>query len=113
MKVLSRVTATHFTLAVLAAATFFQPVAQADAVTDWNKNGVLAIKGASSDVSGAAGNALNSNLGTRILAVEHRAIYDAIINPATINRIGMVKYAHGNRASRYPKIGARSEGATS
>lgn len=78
MKVLSRVTATHFTLAVLAAATFFQPVAQADAVTDWNKNGVLAIKGASSDVSGAAGNALNSNLGTRILAVEHRAIYDAI-----------------------------------
>lgn len=78
MKVLSRVTAPHFTLAVLVGATFFHQGAHADAVTDWNKNGVLAIKGASSDVSGTAGNALNSNLGTRILAVEHRAIYDAI-----------------------------------
>ena len=78
MKVLSRVTAPRFALALLAGATCFHHVAQADVVTDWNKNGVLAIKGASSDLSGTAGNALNSNLGTRILAVEHRAIYDAI-----------------------------------
>ena len=93
MKVLSRLTATHFTMAVLAGATLFHPVAHADAVTDWNRNGVLAIKGASSAVTGVAGNALNSNLGTRILAVEHRAIYDAI-NTITPIKSGRYYYYH-------------------
>jgi hypothetical protein len=96
MKVLTRVRATHFTLTLLAGVTLFQHVARADVVTDWNKNGVLAIKGASSDVSGTAGNALNSNLGTRILAVEHRAIYDAIntISPIKSGRY----YYYRNKA---------------
>ena len=55
--------------------------ANADAVTDWNKNTVLATKGAtalSPALTGAASLALNSNVATRIEAIEARAVFDAI-----------------------------------
>ena len=78
MNKLSKKSVLIFALRALLVAPFAYQCARADAVTDWNLSGVLATKGASSELTGVAGNALNSNLATRILAIEHRAIYDAI-----------------------------------
>ncbi len=50
----------------------------ADAVTDWNFYTALATKGAISQTSGNASAALNSNVSTRIAAIEARAVFDAI-----------------------------------
>ena len=52
--------------------------AYADAVTDWNLYTALATKGATSTTAGVAGNAQNSNVSTRIAAIEARAVFDAV-----------------------------------
>jgi hypothetical protein len=50
----------------------------ADTVTDWNKYTILATKGATSLRSGDKSVALNSNVATRIDAIEARAVFDAV-----------------------------------
>jgi hypothetical protein len=50
----------------------------ADTVTDWNYYTILATKGATSRTTGIAGIAQNSNVATRIEAIEARAVFDAI-----------------------------------
>jgi len=50
----------------------------ADTVTDWNFYTALATKGATSKTTGNAAAALNSNVSTRIAAIEARAVFDAI-----------------------------------
>ncbi|MDO9104394.1 MAG: vanadium-dependent haloperoxidase [Methylovulum sp.] len=52
--------------------------ATADTVTDWNKYTILATKGATSLTTGTPGIALNSNVATRIEAIEARAVFDAV-----------------------------------
>jgi hypothetical protein len=62
-------------------------VAQADEVTNWNYYALLAAKGATSLTNGTPGNAQNSNVTTRILAIEGRAVFDAVnaIHPFSPN----------------------------
>jgi hypothetical protein len=60
------------------AATLTAGHAIADTVTDWNLYTTLATKGATSTTTGTAGNALNSNVATRIDAIEARAVFDAV-----------------------------------
>ncbi|MDD5272070.1 MAG: vanadium-dependent haloperoxidase, partial [Methylovulum sp.] len=50
----------------------------ADTVTDWNNYSVLATKGATSPNAGTASIAQNSNVATRIEAIEARAVFDAV-----------------------------------
>jgi hypothetical protein len=50
----------------------------ADTVTDWNNYSILATKGANSATTGTATIALNSNVASRIEAMEARAVFDAI-----------------------------------
>ncbi len=50
----------------------------ADAVTNWNLYSILATKGANSSVGGNKSIALNSNVATRIHAIEARAVFDAV-----------------------------------
>jgi hypothetical protein len=52
--------------------------AVADAVTDWNLYTALATKGAKSVSEGDASKAVNSNVATRIAAIEARAVFDAV-----------------------------------
>jgi len=56
------------------------PAAQgfADTVTDWNYYTILATKGATSLTTGTASIAQNSNVSTRIEAIEARAVFDAV-----------------------------------
>lgn len=50
----------------------------ADAVTDWNYYTIIATKGATSPSTGDKTIALNSNVATRIDAIEARAVFDAV-----------------------------------
>lgn len=52
--------------------------AWADTITDWNLKTTLATKGATSATTGVASIALNSNVSTRIAAIEARAVFDAV-----------------------------------
>lgn len=63
-------------ITVVAIAAIFIADVHADAVTDWNEIAVKATKGFNG-VTGA-GVALDSNLGSRIEAIEARAVFDAI-----------------------------------
>jgi hypothetical protein len=67
-------------LAILVAATLTATTstAFADAVTDWNQYAVEATKGFEGSESTGAGVTLDTNLGTRIEAIEARAVFDAI-----------------------------------
>jgi hypothetical protein len=61
---------------IVAAANGLAGTASADAVTDWNLITIQATKAFTG--SGSTGLALNSNLGSRIAAIEARAVFDAI-----------------------------------
>ena len=81
-------------LALSIAVGFVLPLtAFADAVTDWNYYSILATKGATSKTTGAAGNALNSNVATRIEAIEARAVFDAV---NAINKFSAGSYYYKN-----------------
>jgi len=67
---------TQVAFAVAAALSASQ--AFADTVTDWNYYTTLATKGATSLTTGTSGIALNSNVATRIDAIEARAVFDAV-----------------------------------
>jgi hypothetical protein len=64
------------TLAI--ASTVCMQGALADSVTDWNFYTGLATKGGTSSSTGTASNAVNSNVATRIAAIEARAVFDAV-----------------------------------
>ncbi len=66
--------------ALAVATTLLASHAYADAVTDWNLYTALATKGASSALgtSGTPSAAQNSNVSTRIAAIEARAVFDAV-----------------------------------
>ncbi|POZ51948.1 vanadium-dependent haloperoxidase [Methylovulum psychrotolerans] len=66
------------TLTVAIAASLFTVSATADTVTDWNKYTVWATKAATSLTTGTASLAQNSNVATRIEAIEARAVFDAV-----------------------------------
>ncbi len=66
------------TLTVAIAASLVALETAADTVTDWNKYTILATKGATSPTVGTAGIAQNSNVATRIEAIEARAVFDAV-----------------------------------
>jgi hypothetical protein len=65
-------------IALAIAASLSTSQAFADTVTDWNHYTTLATKGATSLVSGNKSIALNSNVSTRIDAIEARAVFDAV-----------------------------------
>ena len=66
------------TLTLAVAASLLACEVSADAVTDWNKYTILAAKGGTSSTTGTASLALNSNVTTRIAAIEARAVFDAV-----------------------------------
>jgi PAP2 superfamily len=63
-------------LTIVAAASSVSGTVRADAVTDWNLVTIEATKAFTG--SGSTGLALNSNLASRIAAIEARAVFDAI-----------------------------------
>ena len=65
-------------LALAVAASLSTSQAFADTVTDWNIYTTLATKGATSLTTGNKSIALNSNVATRIDAIEARAVFDAV-----------------------------------
>lgn len=65
-------------LAIAITTSLLASQANADTVTDWNKYTILATKGATSLTTGVASIAQNSNVATRIEAIEARAVFDAI-----------------------------------
>lgn len=65
-------------IAVAIASSLSAFTAAADTVTDWNKYTAWATKGATSLTTGTAGIAQNSNVATRIAAIEARAVFDAV-----------------------------------
>ncbi len=65
-------------LAVAITSSLLTIEAEADTVTDWNKYTVWATKGATSLTTGVASIAQNSNVSTRIAAIEARAVFDAV-----------------------------------
>lgn len=68
-------------------------LALADEVTNWNYYSVLATQAATSTTTGNAGNALNSNVATRIEAIEARAVFDAV---NAINHFSPGSYYYSN-----------------
>lgn len=71
-------TLTLSTLTLAAAASLLAFEVTADTVTDWNTYTILAAKGGTSATTGTASIALNSNVTTRIAAIEARAVFDAV-----------------------------------
>jgi len=69
---------TYSRIALAVAATLSATQAFADAVTDWNEYTILATKGATSLSDGNKSIALNSNVATRLHAIEARAVFDAV-----------------------------------
>jgi hypothetical protein len=65
-------------VALAVATTLTAGQAFADTVTDWNLYTTLATKGATSQTTGDKTIALNSNVATRIDAIEARAVFDAV-----------------------------------
>lgn len=79
----------------------------ADAVTDWNYYAILATKGANSDTGGNKSIALNSNVATRIHAIEARAVFDAV---NAIERFSAQGYYY-NASSKLTPVSANSAAA--
>lgn len=80
-------------VALAAAVSLSTSVAFADTVTDWNYYTILATKGATSSTTGIAGIAQNSNVATRIEAIEARAVFDAV---NAINHFSPTSYYYIN-----------------
>jgi hypothetical protein len=71
--------AAHLGAAIAAAGvTLVTGAASADAVTDWNQYTVAATKGFTGSQTVGAGVTLDTNLATRIEAIEARAVFDAV-----------------------------------
>lgn len=69
----------HQLAATVAAAAFLTTSAAfADAVTDWNQYTVEASKGFDGSTTTGAGVALDTNVGSRLEAIEARAVFDAV-----------------------------------
>jgi hypothetical protein len=86
-----------FSTFVLTAATVFSAApASADAVTDWNQFTIEATKGF--DGAAGAGVALDTNVGSRVEAIEARAVFDAVNSIDHFNR-GSYYYAGGGSGS--------------
>lgn len=83
-------------IALAVAAALSAPHASADTVTDWNQYTLLATKGASSLTTGNASIALNSNVATRIDAIEARVVFDAL---NAVNRFSPKSYYYTGSAS--------------
>jgi len=83
-------------IALAIAACLAAPTAFADEVTNWNYYTILATKGATSLTTGVAANALNSNVGTRIEAIEARAVFDAV---NAVNHFSSGSYYYSNSAA--------------
>ncbi len=71
-------------------------MAFADEVTNWNYYSILATKAVTSLTTGNAGNALNSNVATRIEAIEARAVFDAV---NAINKFSAGSYYYANNGT--------------
>jgi len=99
-------TPTRITIALVAslAATH----TYADAVTDWNLYTALATKGATSKTTGDATAALNSNVSTRIAAIEARAVFDAI---NAIQHFSPISYYYSGVATSKPTPNSASAAA--
>jgi hypothetical protein len=67
-----------YRLALIAGLALPSLHAFADAVTDWNEITIKATKGYSGSGDTGIGAALNSNIATRIEAIEARAVFDAV-----------------------------------
>ena len=80
-------------IALSVAVCLSTPLAFADEVTNWNYYGILATKAATSLTTGNAGNALNSNVATRIEAIEARAVFDAV---NAVNKFSNKSYYYTN-----------------
>ncbi len=70
--------------------------AHADEITNWNHYSLLAAKGATSTTTGVPANAQNSNVVTRILAIEARAVFDAV---NAINQFSNKSYYYTNNGT--------------
>ncbi|PPD45638.1 MAG: hypothetical protein CTY16_10105 [Methylobacter sp.] len=81
------------TLALAIASSFTAYQAAADTVTDWNKYTAWATKGATSLTTGTASIAQNSNVATRIAAIEARAVFDAV---NAINHFSQTSYYYSS-----------------
>jgi hypothetical protein len=81
------------------AATLATSQAFADAVTDWNLYTSLATKGATSRTTGVSSAALNSNVATRVAAIEARAVFDAV---NVIERFSNKSYYYSGSPSSSP-----------
>jgi hypothetical protein len=81
------------------AATLATSQAFADAVTDWNLYTALTTKGATSKTTGSASAALNSNVATRVAAIEARAVFDAV---NVIERFSNKSYYYSGSPSSSP-----------
>ena len=88
------------TLAIAITASFVSHDSLADAVTDWNKYTILATKGATSLTTGTASIAQNSNVSTRIEAIEARAVFDAV---NAIDHFSTGNYYYHNDSSAVTK----------
>jgi hypothetical protein len=67
-----------FTVAFAAGASLTTSAALADAVTDWNQYTIEATKGFTGSATTGAGVALDTNVGSRVEAIEARAVFDAV-----------------------------------
>lgn len=83
-------------IALSVAVCLSAPLAVADEVTNWNYYTILATKGATSTTTGVASNAQNSNVSTRIEAIEARAVFDAV---NAFNDISTSGYYYTNSAT--------------
>ncbi len=95
-------------IALAVAATLTASSAFADAVTDWNLYTALATKGATSPTTGDAKAALNSNVATRIAAIEARAVFDAV---NAINHFSDNSYYYSGTPSSTPTANSASAAA--
>lgn len=72
--------------------------ARADAVTDWNQYTIEATKGYTGNPTTGAGVTLNTNVGTRVEAIEARAVFDAVNSIDHFSK-GHYYYAAQNQGS--------------
>lgn len=82
-------------VALAAALSLSAAASMADTVTDWNYYTALATKAATSTTTGTASLALNSNVATRIEAIEARAVFDAV---NAINHFSPSSYYYSSAA---------------
>jgi hypothetical protein len=67
-----------FAVAFAAGTTLTASAARADAVTDWNQFTVEATKGFTGSATTGAGVTLDTNVSSRVEAIESRAVFDAV-----------------------------------